>query len=202
MVAGSLLPVALNKGKLYFLFGKENPLEDSAKGWSDFGGGCEKNEDPFTTALREGSEELTGFLGNKSMLRKTIKRAGGFYKVSHNDYNMHIFFIDYDNNLPEYFNKNHLFLWKNMDKNLLNESRLFEKIEICWFSEEDLINRRKEFRPFYQEISDKIRENIDMIRQFITEKYNKKNKRSVNKNCDCYTKKRKTSKKYNKQKGG
>ena len=38
MVAGSILPIALNeKGELCFLFGKENPMEDSAKGFSDFG---------------------------------------------------------------------------------------------------------------------------------------------------------------------
>ena len=33
MTGSSVLPVTFNKGKLYFLFGKENPLEDSAKGY-------------------------------------------------------------------------------------------------------------------------------------------------------------------------
>ena len=71
MVAGSILPVALNEnGELCFLFGKENPMEDSAKGYSDFGGRLEKGETPYEGALREGSEELTGFLGNKKQLRK------------------------------------------------------------------------------------------------------------------------------------
>jgi len=42
MVAGSILPVAYYKNKLYFLFGKENPMEDSSKGFSDFGGGVIK----------------------------------------------------------------------------------------------------------------------------------------------------------------
>jgi 8-oxo-dGTP pyrophosphatase MutT (NUDIX family) len=56
MVAGSILPVTIHKNKLYFLFGKENPLEDSAKGWSDFGGGVEAGETPYQTALREGGE--------------------------------------------------------------------------------------------------------------------------------------------------
>ena len=37
MVAGSILPVSFNdKNQLCFLFGKENPMEDSAKGFSDF----------------------------------------------------------------------------------------------------------------------------------------------------------------------
>ena len=36
MVAGSLLPVSFNeKNELCFLFGKENPMENSAKGYSD-----------------------------------------------------------------------------------------------------------------------------------------------------------------------
>ena len=73
MVAGSILPVALHKNELYFLFGKENPMENSAKGYSDFGGRLEKNETPYRCALREGSEELTGFLGDSSILRKYIK---------------------------------------------------------------------------------------------------------------------------------
>ncbi len=61
MVAGSILPISFNtKGELCFLFGKENPMEDSAKGFSDFGGRLENNETPFQGALREGSEELTG----------------------------------------------------------------------------------------------------------------------------------------------
>ena len=74
MVAGSILPVTIHNNKLYFLFGKENPMEDSAKGWSDFGGGVDKGESPFTTALREGGEELTGFLGDHKQIKKLIQR--------------------------------------------------------------------------------------------------------------------------------
>ena len=44
MVAGSILPVTIHNDKLYFLFGKENPSEKSAKGWSDFGGRLENKE--------------------------------------------------------------------------------------------------------------------------------------------------------------
>lgn len=44
MVAGSILPVTIHNGKLYFLFGKESPMEDSAKGWSDFGGRVDPGE--------------------------------------------------------------------------------------------------------------------------------------------------------------
>jgi hypothetical protein len=96
MVAGSILPISLHKGKLYFLFGKENPMEDSSKGFSDFGGGVEKGETPFLTALREGGEELTGFLGDKSDVKRLIKKGKGPIKFSHNDYHIHMFFMDYD----------------------------------------------------------------------------------------------------------
>ena len=57
MVAGSILPVALHKNKLHFLFGKENPMEDSAKGFSDFGGRADGNETPYDAAMREGGED-------------------------------------------------------------------------------------------------------------------------------------------------
>ena len=42
-MGAGILPTTIHNNKLYFLFGKENPLEDSSKGWSDFGGGIEKD---------------------------------------------------------------------------------------------------------------------------------------------------------------
>ena len=58
MVGSSILPACVHKGKLYFLFGKENSLADTP-GWSDFGGGVDPGESIYDTALREGGEELT-----------------------------------------------------------------------------------------------------------------------------------------------
>jgi 8-oxo-dGTP pyrophosphatase MutT (NUDIX family) len=178
MVAGSILPVTIHNGKLFFLFGKENPLEDSSKGWSDFGGGVDKRETPFTAALREGSEELTGFLGDKTQIKKLIQKGGGIYKVTHNDYHVHIFFIEYDENLPKYYNQNHMFLWKRMNKHLLNDSKLFEKIEINWFSIEDIKHKKSEFRNFYQEIIDLFLADIKNIRNFIEKKSNRKTRKN------------------------
>jgi len=173
MVAGSILPVAIHNNELYFLFGKENPMEDSSKGWSDFGGRMDNGETPFTAALREGSEELTGFLGNKNQLKKLIRQGGGFYKIVHNDYHVHIFFMQYDENLPKYYNQNHRFLWEKMDNKLLNDSKLFEKIEINWFSIDDIKRRKKEFRNFYQEIVDLFLNDRENIRMFLYTKSNK-----------------------------
>ena len=169
MVAGSILPIAIYKNELYFLFGKENPLEDSAKGWSDFGGKMEKGETPYKAAMREGSEELTGFLGDSATISKMIRKNGGVYKCIHTefDYHVHMFLIDYDENLPKYYNNNHHFLWQKMDHAALNKTRLFEKIEINWFSVSDMKTKRKIFRPFYRQIVDMLLADITNIKEFI-----------------------------------
>jgi len=159
MVAGSILPITIYKNELYFLFGKENPLEDSAQGWSDFGGRAEDKETPFQAALREGGEELTGFLGDAAELKRQIRKHGGTYNISHNGYHVHMMYMEYDENLPKYFNQNHKFLWNRMDHGVLNETKLFEKIEIDWFSKEDMRKRMSKFRPFYQ----------TLVKQFLQE---------------------------------
>lgn len=153
MTGSSVLPICLHKNKLYFLFGKENELEDSAPGFSDFGGGVEKGENIYDTAMREGGEELTGFLGNGQQLRKYIDQNGGFYKYTHGDkYHIHMFYLEYDEKLPFYYNNNHSFLWDKMNTNTLSKTKLFEKIEIQWFTVDIIKKRLKEFRPFYREI--------------------------------------------------
>jgi hypothetical protein len=183
MVAGSILPVALYKNKLHFLFGKENPMEDSAKGFSDFGGRADGNETPYDAAMREGGEELTGFLGDGDDIRTMIKKNGGVFPVTVGKYHAHIFVMDYDANLPKYYNQNHKFLWEKMDKTVLNDSKLFEKIEIRWFSAGDMKRHKKWFRPFYREIVDVFLSKQDEITAFV--KLNTKNlRRRTSKNRD------------------
>jgi 8-oxo-dGTP pyrophosphatase MutT (NUDIX family) len=177
MVAGSILPISFNHNKeLCFLFGKENPMEDSAKGYSDFGGGLEKGETPFQGALREGSEELTGFLGNKKELRKLIKNNGGVYHVLLGTYHIHMFHLPYDENLPKYYNQNHMFLWNKMDKHLLNNSKLFEKIEIQWFTIKEMKEQTHAFREFYREMVQYFIEHENEIIAFLNKTNNKHNK--------------------------
>jgi 8-oxo-dGTP pyrophosphatase MutT (NUDIX family) len=202
MVAASILPVAIFKGKLYFLFGKENKMEDSAKGFSDFGGKVENGESIMETALREGAEELCGFLGDPKQLKQKIKKNGGMYKITHNEYHVHIFFIDFDENLPKYFTNNHRFLWNRMDKHFLNDSKFFEKQEIKWFSVNELRTLKHEFRPFYTEIVDVFLKNIKKIAEFIN-----KMKSSRSRSHSLYTRKSFVSKNMNrtyknKKKGG
>lgn len=168
MVGSSILPVSFHRGKLYFLFGKENELEQSARGFSDFGGGMESGESAFETACREGAEELTGFLGDSAKIRALSRRH---LKLGDPEkYNIHIVRVDYDPKLPDYYNNNHRFLWNRMDKQLLSRTKLFEKIEIQWFSATDARRRLREFRPFYAEI---LKEHVltptalSQIRQFL-----------------------------------
>jgi 8-oxo-dGTP pyrophosphatase MutT (NUDIX family) len=182
MVASSILPVALHKGKLYFLFGKENEMEDSAKGFSDFGGGVEEGESIMETAFREGSEELCGFLGDEESIRCMLKR--GIYQLVHNNYHVHIFLMEYDENLPRYFTNHHKFLWDRMDKHLLNDSKLFEKQELKWFSVAEMKTMKSVFRGFYQEIVDLILSHIKKIKAFIHKRQTAKIK-----TCSIKTKK-------------
>lgn len=172
MTGSSILPVSLHKGELYFLFGKENDLEDSAKGFSDFGGGVDTKESLLDAAYREGSEELTGFLGDSEELKIRIKKQGGVFPISHKNYHVHIFYIEYDSKLPLYYNNNHKFLWSKMNKNMLNKTKLFEKIEIQWFNANSIKKRIKEFRPFYRDIVKNIISNKTSILRFITNKVN------------------------------
>jgi len=187
MVAASILPVTIHNNELYFLFGKENDLEESAKGWSDFGGGVENSDSIYETALREGGEELTGFLGDNNQLKKYMKKHGGYYYIKHNTYHVHMIYLEYDENLVKYYNNNHAFLWKRMDRNYLKKPKFFEKIEIGWFSLKDIANMRGKFRPFYEEIVDNILSHIENIRKFILKRHiksikNKKTRKGTRKN--------------------
>ena len=89
-----------------------------------------------------------------------------------------MFIIDYDENLPKYYNANHKFLWERMNKKVLNDSKLFEKIEIHWFNVEELKRRKSEFRKFYQEIVDRFLSDIENINQFIKTRSTRSNRKT------------------------
>jgi len=65
-----------------------------------------------------------------------------------------------------------------MNNTTLSETKLFEKIEIGWFSIDDIKRRKKEFRSFYQEIVEDILADMENIQQFIIgkSKHNKTRK--------------------------
>lgn len=145
MVGSAVLPVARHKGQLYFLFGKENKLERSAPGWSDFGGGMEARETPLEAAAREFAEESSGFFRWPRGARYIVLGDPAAY-------NIHIIEVPYDPLLPQYFNNMHAFLWEKMGAAKLGPTRLFEKCEIRWFSAGEIRRRLGEFRPFYRDI--------------------------------------------------
>lgn len=168
MVAASILPITIYKNKLHFLFGKENPNEDSAPGWSDFGGRIEKGETPYQGALREGAEELSGFLGNEIELKKLIKKNGGTMKIRVENYHIYLFYLDYDESLINYFNMNHYYMYNFMKKQQKTQEKLafLDKIEIQWFSLEKMENEKNKFRHFYREIVNILIKNKKEITEF------------------------------------
>jgi len=158
-MGASVLPVTVHNGKVLLLFGKERDI-DSNPGWSDFGGGTDKGESFIETAVREGSEELTGFIGSSDDIRQLLKKYGtvnvDYQSKGYSTYRCHIFPMDYDEKLPFYYNNNQRFLQKRLNPAVIRDSKIFEKTQIQWFDIEELAKRRKEFRDFYRNIIDLI----------------------------------------------
>ena len=192
-MGASILPVTVHNGKIYFLFGKERHIDDTP-GWSDFGGGTDKGETFMKTAIREGGEELTGFLGNKSDIRGMLRKYGTYnidYDAhnGHDPYRCHIFPMKYDEFLPYYYNNNQCFLQKNLDPAIIKKTKIFEKCEIKWFSVYDIKKKIKCFRSFYQNIVKLILDQQNNIEAFTKKslkqkmtrkKYQKNNKSRKN----------------------
>ena len=167
-MGAGILPTTIKNGKLYFLFGKENKFEKSAPGFSDFGGGPEKGETQLDTTIREGGEELTGFLGSDDQLRKMLTASGTYtIDLQNGAYRTHIFYMKYDPYLEKYYNNNQKFIQKRLDPTVIKTSKIFEKAEIRWICIDDLEKMRPKFRHFFTPIVDKILSNKDAIETLI-----------------------------------
>jgi 8-oxo-dGTP pyrophosphatase MutT (NUDIX family) len=170
-MGAGILPTTIHQGKLYFLFGKEGKYEDSAPGFSDFGGGTDFSETYLETAIREAGEEFTGFLGNDSDVRKLLCKHGTYnidYKSDgHKTYRMHIFPFSYDEWLPHYYNNNQRFLQKRLSPKVFKTTKIFEKAEIRWICVDDLKKMRSQFRSYFQNIVDMMLAQKETIKQFI-----------------------------------
>jgi 8-oxo-dGTP pyrophosphatase MutT (NUDIX family) len=172
-MGAGILPTTIYKNKLYFLFGKENKYEDSAPGFSDFGGGKDNDETHIQTAIREGVEELTGFLGSDKDVTKLLKQHGT-YNIDHitnngrSTYRIHIFPFEYDPKLPFYYNNNQRFLQKRLAPEVIKNTKIFEKEEIRWICIDDLKKMKPQFRFFFAPIIDQICNERDEIQRFIT----------------------------------
>ncbi len=165
MTGSGILPATIHNGKLYFLFGREHNL-DSTPGWSDFAGGVEGNDGLMETAIREGTEELTGFLGSEKELAKMMRKHG-VIKVNWETYTTHVFPMNYSEELVNYYNNNQRFLQKHLKPKVMKKYKFFEKAEIRWVPFSEFKHLRYKFRPFYKNVIDKIIEKRGEIERFI-----------------------------------
>jgi 8-oxo-dGTP pyrophosphatase MutT (NUDIX family) len=184
-MGASILPLTIIDNKIYFLFGKERDMDENP-GWSDFGGGTEKGESFLDTAIREGSEELTGFLGTEQDIKKLITKHGiytiDYNSQGHTTYRVHIFPIIYDPMFTFYYNNNQKFIQKKLDPKIIENTKIFEKTEIKWFSFEDMKKMHNKFRSFYQNIVKLILENKININKFAIKIKKHKTKHKTKKN--------------------
>ena len=185
-MGAGILPTTIHNNKLYFLFGKEGKFEDTAPGFSDFGGGTDNNESFLETAVREGGEEFTGFLGNDKEIRNMLTQHGT-YNIDHSSeghsvYRTHIFPFAYDEYLPYYYNNNQRFLQKKLPDNVFKTTKIFEKAEIRWICIDDIKSMRAKFRFWYRNIIDKILLEKSDIRKFIETSLKKHTKKKAPKN--------------------
>jgi len=170
-MGAGILPATIHNGKLYFLFGKESKFEDSAPGFSDFGGGTDNNESYFETAVREAGEEFTGFLGDDADVRKMLKKFGtydiDYAHDGHKTYRMHIFPFEYNPWLTHYYNNNQRFLQKNLPDDVFKTTKIFEKAEIRWVCADDLKKMLPQFRSYFQNIGQLMMQQKDAIKKFV-----------------------------------
>ena len=165
-MGAGILPVTLINGKVHLLFGREQKNNDTP-GWSDFAGGTEKNETHLETAIREGTEELTGFLGTQEQLRHMLRRFGTYNIDWNNTYRIHIFPLEYDPSLIKYYNNNQHFLQRNLPPRIFKETKIFEKAEIRWIPIDKLVDIKGKFRSYYQNIIPLINDNKSQISAFV-----------------------------------
>jgi hypothetical protein len=186
-MGAGILPTTIHNNKLYFLFGKENKYADTP-GWSDIGGGTDNNETYMQTAAREGSEELTGFLGMEKDIKNLLNKYGTYNiewgSSGHKKYRMHIFPMKYDPMLPIYYNNNHKFIERKLSENQIKHSKIFEKDELRWISIDEIPRMRSQFRRYFQDITKLICEQQKDIDIFIRQslKTKKSTKKKTRKN--------------------
>jgi len=169
-MGASVLPIAVHRNQIYFLFGKERDIDENP-GWSDFGGGTDHDESFRETAIREGAEELSGFLGGPDQIRKWMDRNQTFslnYKSSsHGTYRVYIVPLTYNTHMVRYFNQSRHFLQKRLPTDVVKNTKLFEKTEIRWIPYHALESMKPQFRSFYQNIVEMLIKHKDKIGRFV-----------------------------------
>ena len=149
-MGAGVLPFAIYKDTIYFLFSREYIKGTVDAGlWSDFGGKEEKNETIKETAIRECYEESNGFLGTKNNIKGLVNNS--LTDITKNGYKTYLVNIDYDKDLPNKFRKDFLNTKKN-NPEIIYKNGLYEKDMVRWMKYEDLSKNMHIFRPWYKNI--------------------------------------------------
>tara|TARA_R110002074_G_scaffold83641_5_gene186011 strand:- start:255 stop:743 length:489 start_codon:yes stop_codon:yes gene_type:complete len=161
-MGAGILPLAIYRNTIFILLGQErhNGL------WSDFGGTSIKGESKLDTAIREGNEELNGFLGNKETMKKRVLNNLLMELDNKDRYTTFVYRTKYSKLLPILFENNNLFIEQNLDKEIIYKSNgLFEKNKIKWFpiSYFEKYDNRNIIRPYYYPIIENIIDNKNVI---------------------------------------
>lgn len=157
-MGAGILPFTIYKGKVLFLFGRENKdkyTSNIKNGlWSDFGGSREGLESYKETAVREGFEETSGFLGDETNISKLIDEKC-VKEIEHHRYKTFVVYVPYNNVDVKEFRKNFLYVKKNKPE-LYNQSGLYEKDMIKWVPYDKLYNFKHDARVFYRGVISKL----------------------------------------------
>jgi hypothetical protein len=88
--------------------------------------------------------------------------------------------MEYNEMLPFYYNNNQRFIQARLDPKIIQNTKIFEKAQIKWFSVNEMKQKCSQFRSFYRHIVDLIWSQRKDIVEFL-ENGRSGNKRSGNK---------------------
>ena len=149
-MGGGILPIALHKNKIYYLFAREVSDKNKDIGmWSDFGGAKEKNETYYETAIREGWEESGGFLGDMKDIKELVDN--NLFYITINGYRTYIILTEYDEELPKIFREDYKKV-KYEYPDRIAKNGLYEKDKLKWIEHKKLLKNINIFRPWYRRI--------------------------------------------------
>ena len=165
-MGAGILPVSLHNNKLYFLLGLErDDYIADVRGYCDFGGASDNNENNQQTAIRECFEETNGILDSKENLTNKLT-SSLILKLSSKSYTIFLLPYEYSTILVNSYNSNYDCI-KEYHPEIVNNNCLFEKKRIQWFSEDDLQDQNIEYRNFFKkEFIPLIISNLDNIKSF------------------------------------
>ena len=162
-MGGGILPIARHNGEIYLLFSRERIVysHDRDKGkWSDFGGSREKQETQYQTAVREGTEESSGILGNKRHIQDLIRHhLQG--RIHDKAYSIWIVEVEYNPDIVHIFREHFKNALKHQTAAVKAHNGLFEKDKLQWIKLSSLQRKKHIFRPWYKRFIPKIIELLE-----------------------------------------